>query len=178
MEEEEPALLSGMLLCCLRVGACIGSVWFGAFHVVAIWALVQANTGPVFEACGYSLWVFVLVHLLLPLLMVLVACCVVACLYLLLSSMRLDPRQGHSAYIFTLVVLVVLYYAVLSALGGVFTWGAMQAAGCQGALAAVGWGGVPLLGVVGWIYVALDSLSLLVGMCLLLGLLYVQFWLR
>jgi len=169
-DEEEPAPRLALAFV-LRACACVWSLCLVAFHAVAVWALVQANRSAVFAACGYSLWVFVLVHLLLPVAVACVACCVLLSLYVVLSGMRVS-LQWHFACLFGLALVGVAYYAVLSTLGVVFTLEAMQSEACTGAL------GGRLLGIVGWIYVGLDSLSLLVGLGVLGALVYVQVWVQ
>jgi hypothetical protein len=170
-EERGAAVATGVTAAVLRVCACMWSLCLLAFHVVAVWALVEANRSAVFEACGHSLWVFVLVHLLLPVAVACVACCVLLSLYVVLSGLRVS-LQWHFAWLFGATLVGVVYYAVLTTLGVAFTLEAMRSEGCRVAL------GGPLLGIVGWIYVGLDSLSLLVGVGVLGALAYVQVWVQ
>ena len=51
-------------LICLRFLLYLWSLRLFAFHVVVVNALDTAKSGAV---CGYSLWIFILVHILLPL---------------------------------------------------------------------------------------------------------------
>ena len=172
-EEANPGLLVVGFLC-LRFLLYLWSLGLFAFHVVVVYALVTANTSAVFSVCGHSLWIFLLIHILLPLIVMCVLLVVLLLVYMLFVGLYLEIADKFHVYAVPLL-MVLGGYTALCGLGVHYTQEAVQNAACNGALSEASGLGSPLLATVGWVYVALDSLGLGVTLCMLGGLLYIEY---
>jgi hypothetical protein len=173
-EMMDPPFFSQAVYVCLRVGSCVWGLGLLAFHIIVIYALVVTHTQSVMDACGASLWIFLLVHLLLPMVLTCILCCALLCVYLLASNLMLSVQQAPFYY-WALIFMAITYFAVLCGVGAHLT---SKAAGNSACIAAVGTAtnNMPqLLTSLGWVYVGLDGADLLLSLAVMVALWYIQY---
>jgi hypothetical protein len=162
---------------CMRVGACVWGLGLFVFHVLVIYALAISHTQAMLDTCGPSLWIFMLVHFLLPLLLLCLLCCAILCIYMLAVNFMVEAKQ-FIGYYMAVVLGALVYSAVLCGVGAHLT---AQAAGnpeCRSAMPTLRAGeSLPLLTTLGWVYVALDGAAVLVSMAVMAALGYVHYFL-
>ena len=147
----------------------IGALWhLGtlAFHILVIYALVTANAHQdIFTACGKSLWIFLLVHLLLPLavMLVMLLCLLWGHTSHCISNLVLNDAVLLRLYIGPLLC-TVMGYVLLCGLGIYFTMNATNNVACREAmLSSSRLLDSPLLSIIGWVYVVFDILGSITG---------------
>jgi hypothetical protein len=136
-----------------------------AFIVFVIYALATGNKEEVHKACGDSLWIFILSRLILTFCEGFLICIIGMIQICVLSLSSSDP--GNMAFCFVWVggLMLIALHAVLVAEGSIITSKAMNDVLCNAALTSVSFTHSPLLGILGYIYVALDSIFLLIFTC-------------
>ena len=159
---------------CLRIGACLWGLGYLALQGLVVYVLVLSHTQLVLDACGESLWIFLLVHLILPVVLLCMFVCALLCIYMLTVNLMIDAKQ-FITYYFVVVLLAFIYFVVLCGLGAHFTSRASSNESCRAALISTT--GSPLLSTLGWVYVALDGANLLLSMGLMVALGYVHYFL-
>lgn len=170
-------VVSQVACVCFRVGYCIWGLGYMAFHIMVIYALVMTHTQSVTDACGVSLWVFLLVHLLLPVVLLCLLCCAVLYVYMLAANLMLDAKQ-IPFYYWVVAVGAFVYFATLCGVGAHLTDQASRNEACKTAVvSATHMMHPPLLTTLGWVYVGLDGASLLLSVGLMVALGYVQYFL-
>lgn len=174
-ELQSETLLAQMGYVCLRGLSCVWGLGLLAFHVLVIYALAVTHTQGVLDACGVSLWIFMLIHLLLPILLACVLCCTVLCVYMLATNLMLDTQQVPFYY-WVVILLAGAYFAVLCGVGAHLTGEAASKPACNEAVASAT-GSAQLLTALGWVYVALDGADLLLCIGGMAALGYVQYFL-
>lgn len=161
---------------CMRVAACVWGLGLLVFHVLVIYALAVSHTQAMLDACGPSLWIFMLVHLLLPILLVCILCCAVMCIYMLAVNFMVDAKQ-FIGYYMAVICWALVYFAVLCGVGAHLTAQAAGNAQCRNALVSIHGEPFPLLTTLGWVYVALDGADLLLSVAVMAALGYVHYFL-
>ena len=137
-----------------------------AFFVFVVYALSVSNTTAVQTACGSSkLWTYVLAHLVAG-----TAGVIIIILFLCgwLSLMFSVVKEGGGASQITGISGIVFFIYVLAytctflGLGVPIVTSAMNSDECVKALSNASFTNTPLLGILAWIYIAVDALILLV----------------
>jgi len=146
-------------------GSVISTLCALAFIVFVIYALATGNKEEVHKACGDSLWIFILSRLILTFCEGFLICIMGMIQICVLSLSSSDP--GNMAFCFVWVggLMLISLHAVLVAEGSIITSNAMNDVLCNAALTSVSFTQSPLLGILGYIYVALDSIFLLIFTC-------------
>jgi hypothetical protein len=124
------------------------------FLVFVTYSLVVTNNDTVFVACGHALWDYMISRLILGYLFF-----VVWGLLLCVGFVTLKGKDG--AIIACFIFLLFAYHVSLVGVGAKITSDAMQITNCTSSLSAVSFTQSPLLAQLGYVYVALDSLWVL-----------------
>jgi hypothetical protein len=162
---------------CLRIGGYVLSIGYLVFHIMVIYALVETHTPKVMDTCGFSLWLFLLMHLILPLILLFILCCAMLCIYALTVNLMLDTKQ-LLFYYWVVIVLAIVYFAVMCSVGAYLLYEASKNLECKEAILSSTSGmQPPLLTTLGWVYVALDGANLLLSIGILVALGYVNYFL-
>lgn len=138
------------------------------FISVNIYALSTVNSSPTaLSVCGKDLWNLLLVHIIMPILMGFLFCI----LALVLSPFMLQCTHRHPVYLFLIPLLTMaVYNSTMLCLGIKYIIDVQNKKGedCVQALTEASKGlspNFPLLIVLSWVFVAIDSLSLLLQLC-------------
>ena len=137
-----------------------------AFQCLVIYSLVTSNTSEVSQKCGDSLWKFMLSRLILFFLEGFFFA-LVGALQVCMLSLCACWNEGVKTFlmiIFPLVCLIALH-GTLVGVGFSVAQNAMADSLCTGALSSVSFTNSPLLALLGYVYVGLDSLVLFLITC-------------
>ena len=149
---------------------------FISFLVLCIYALATVNDdAKAIELCGRGLWTFLLLHITLPFLISFV---------FIISTLLISPfllqctHKNPFCLFFIPLTIFVAYNSTMLAMGVRFILDAEKdKEGCVAALTEASKGvspDLPLLIVLSWVYVGIDSLCLLGEICFIIFLTCVQ----
>lgn len=123
-----------------------------------IYAVAVSNTAGVADACGRTLWDYMLARLIL--------CFVGSFGFVCVGGMLMLCLQSKGAIGAGIVgLLFVVYIAVMLGVGTHIVTGALASPGCVSALSEVSFTGTPLLAILGCVLSGLDGLCLLAVLC-------------
>ena len=128
------------------------------FQVFVLYALVAANTLAVSTACGSSFWNFMFSRFLLVFIELIIMGVGRAVWH---KKVEDDPIYHSMKQVCFLLVLRIIYIS----LGAVYVKDAMDNGGCTSALSHASFTNTPLLGILGYFYLVLDSLSAMLSLC-------------
>lgn len=134
------------------------------FLILVVYELVATNNEEVRKACGESLWSFMLTRLIMTFCesgLVIMMGIIQNCMPSLLVN--LENMENWVVGVGGLMLIVL--HAILIAVGFLRSREAMGDIGCNDALSAASFTKDPLLGVLGFVYVGLDSIFLLIITC-------------
>ena len=138
-----------------------------AFFVFVVYALSVSNTTAVQTACGSSkLWTYVLAHLVAGTAGIFAIIILFLCGWLSLIVSAGDGGGGMSQITgisgIVFFIYVLAYTCTFLGLGVPIVTSAMNSDECVKALSNASFTNTPLLGILAWIYIAVDALILLV----------------
>jgi hypothetical protein len=143
----------------------IGSLASLAFVVFVIYALATANKGEVNDACGSSLWNFMLSRLVLAFSeFTLIWIIGFFQIYALTMSSSNTKSTSICCGLMGGLMLIGLH-ATFVGVGFTITKKAMDDGICNAALSSVSFTKTPLLGILGYVYIGLDCLFLFIFTC-------------
>ena len=154
-------LASGKINCRDLYQSVIMAILIIIFLILVVCELVATNNEKVRDACGESLWNFMLSRLILTF-------CefgLVVMMGLIHESAAGDPGNMQIWLFRVGGLMQIVLHAVLIAVGFVISTKAMGDIACNHALSAASFTKDPLLGVLGFVYVGLDSILLLIMTC-------------
>lgn len=128
------------------------------FQVFVLYALVAANTLAVSTACGSSFWNFMFSRFLLVFIELIIMGVGRAVWH---KEVEDDPIYHSMKQVCFLLVLRIIYIS----LGAVYVKDAMDNGRCTTALSHASFTNTPLLGILGYFYLVLDSLSAMLSLC-------------
>jgi hypothetical protein len=147
-----------------------------SFLALCIYTLATVNNNAnAVELCGRDLWTILLLHITLPFLLTFV---------FIISTMLISPfllqctHKNPFCLFFIPLTILIAYNGIMLGMGIRFILDAEKnKEGCVAALTEASKGAspdLPLLIVLSWVYVGLDSISLLGGTCSFIFLICVQ----
>ena len=116
-----------------------------------IYALHTTDNGTVFEACGNSLWNYMLARLI----MMSISSIVLACIVL-----ALEVSEDTHGLTMCLLFLVFAYCVTIIGIGASITNEAMKNTNCTSTLSDASFTHSPLLAELGYVFVSIDSTML------------------
>ena len=128
-------------------------------HIFSFYALITENTSNVSKECGYALWIWILARFIIA---VLESLFIAALSYGQKEGDEVDFRHNHRIKQgLCLVFLHIVYFGVEC----IVVFNAMEKTSCTTALSSASFLNAPLLGVIGYIYLFLDSLVIIFSVC-------------
>lgn len=124
-----------------------------AFLVFLIYAVAVSNTSEVTEACGSSLWMYMLVRLIF----LFVGFCLMVCV----GGIIWQCMHSPGATVILLSVIGITYYAVMLGVGAPIVTNALGSSSCVSALSKTCFTNSPMLAIIGCIFIGFDGLGLL-----------------
>jgi hypothetical protein len=119
------------------------------FQAFIFYSLISSNTSSVSKACGDSLWNFILSRFILAF---------VELMFLAVANAALHIEEEPYYYNVRLAVFFIILHIVYICLEATFVHSAMANSSCVSALSNSSFSSTPLLGILGYIYLVLDSL--------------------
>ena len=144
----------------------ISYVLFLAFISLVSYSLYVSDVPKVTNNCGYSLWNFVFARLCISAFEATLVICFGY--YSVIVSDRPTPVEG-TAYS---TCLAVVMHATLVGVGASYVSEAMNIEECRAVLSSVSVTKSPLLGIIGYIYMAMDSVVVIALSCMLCFAMY------
>lgn len=130
------------------------SILYPTFQIFVIYALAVSDSNTVTDACGSKLWNFVLAELLFHFLE--------GVIFYKIHWLIV----GSSPAPFWIAMMLIIHIIPLS-FGVNIVIPAMEKAECSTALSSVSFTSTPMLGIIGYIFVVLDSIALVAAGCML-----------
>lgn len=141
------------------INAIVNLVFLG----FTIYAIAVSNKETVFDACGKNLWGFMIARVVIGgSFLVIIGTAAIP--FLLLMAFK-DTIQA-STTLPCLLFLAVMYQVTVLALGVKFSSDAMGNSACTTALSDVSFTNSPLLAQLTYVFVAFDSIWILLSLCL------------
>jgi hypothetical protein len=119
-----------------------------------IYAVSVSNIDTVRDACGPSLWTYMLLRLVLSFVVIFFITSIAGCLAVYFDSSILQPIIS--------VIILTIYSATMLVVGLTIVTRALTSAKCVAALSASCFTNSPMLAILGCIFVGFDALLLLV----------------
>ncbi len=135
------------------------------FIILVIHALVVSNTSSVMTACGHSIWNYIVVRLCLSFIETAV---LVISNFSPIVIIRMATIKGfhiHSLQFYSCTLCII--HIIFIGLGAFYTSDAMKYEYCNSNMTSVSFTQGPLLGIVGYAYVSLDTIIIVASIFVL-----------